>query len=248
MSSGTELHALVTGASRGIGRAVAIALAADHRLNILVNYAKGAEQAEETARLVREHGVKAEPIQFDVTDREAVHKAVAGWAEANPGARIEVLVNNAGITKDNLFVFMPQEDWHAVIGTSLHGFYNVTSAVMQKMVRQRSGRIINVVSVSGAKGVAGQANYSAAKAAVIGATRSLAQEVAKRKITVNAVAPGFIRTDMTKDLPVDQLKGMIPMERFGEPEEVAHAVSFLASPRASYITGEVLHVNGGIHS
>lgn len=248
MSATPERYALVTGASRGIGRAVAVALAADHGLNILVNYAKGAEQAEETARMVREHGVKAETLGFDVTDRETVHSAITAWTEAHPEARIEVLVNNAGITKDNLFVFLKPEDWHAVIDTSLHGFFNVTSAVMQKMVRQRSGRIINVVSVSGAKGVAGQTNYSAAKAAVIGATRSLAQEVAKRKITVNAVAPGFIRTDMTKDLPVDQLKGMIPMERFGEPEEVAHAVSFLASPRASYITGEVIHVNGGIHS
>ncbi|MBV6405359.1 MAG: 3-oxoacyl-ACP reductase FabG [Flavobacteriales bacterium] len=248
MSTAPERYALVTGASRGIGRAVALALAADHGLHILVNYARGAAQAEETARLVRELGVKAEVLGFDVTDREAVHAAITRWTEAHPEARIEVLVNNAGITKDNLFVFLTPEDWHAVIGTSLHGFYNVTSAVMQKMVRQRSGRVINVVSVSGAKGVAGQTNYSAAKAAVIGATRSLAQEVAKRKITVNAVAPGFIRTDMTKDLPVDQLKGMIPMDRFGEPEEVAHAVSFLASPRASYITGEVIHVNGGIHS
>ena len=243
-----ERYALVTGASRGIGRAIALALAEDQGLHIIVNFAKGAEKAEETAALVRAKGVKADVLGFDVTDRSATHAAIAQWAEDHPEARIEVLVNNAGITRDNLFVFMEPEHWHAVIDTSLHGFYNVTSAVMQRMVRQRSGRVINVVSVSGLKGVAGQTNYSAAKAALIGATRSLAQEVAKRKITVNAVAPGFIHSDMTKDLPVDELKRMVPMERFGEPEEVAYAVSFLASPKASYITGEVINVNGGIYS
>ncbi|MBK8341140.1 MAG: 3-oxoacyl-ACP reductase FabG [Flavobacteriales bacterium] len=243
-----ERYALVTGASRGIGRAIALALAEDHGLHMIVNYTKGAEKAEETAALVRAKGVKADVVGFDVTDRSATHAAIAQWVEAHPDARIEVLVNNAGITRDNLFVFMEPEHWHAVIDTSLNGFYNVTSAVMQRMVRQRSGRVINVVSVSGLKGVAGQTNYSAAKAALIGATRSLAQEVAKRKITVNAVAPGFIHSDMTKDLPEEELKRMVPMERFGEPEEVAYAVSFLASSKASYITGEVINVNGGIYS
>lgn len=241
-------YALVTGASRGIGRAVALALARDHGLNILVNYARGADKAAETVDLVTALGVRAEALGFDVTDREATRAALEGWMARNPTARIDVVVNNAGITRDNLFVFLSPEEWHAVIDTSLHGFFNTTSVVMQKMVRARYGRVINIVSVSGAKGVAGQTNYSAAKAAVIGATRSLAQEVAKRKITVNAVAPGFITSDMTKDLPVDQLKAMIPMERFGEPEEVAHVVSFLAGPKAAYITGEVIHINGGIHS
>nr|MBP6573638.1 SDR family oxidoreductase [Flavobacteriales bacterium] len=173
---------------------------------------------------------------------------LTAWYAAHPNDRLEVLVNNSGITRDNLFVFLKPEDWKDVLDTSLNGFFNVTQFLIQKMVRNRSGRIINVVSVSGLKGVPGQTNYSAAKAAMIGATRSLATEVAKRKITVNAVAPGFINTDMTAGLPVDDLKKFIPMERFGEPEEVAGVVAFLASPKASYITGEIININGGIHS
>jgi 3-oxoacyl-[acyl-carrier protein] reductase len=244
----TVKWALITGASRGIGRAIALDLARVHGLSIIVNYASNEAAAREVAGLVRASGAEAHLAAFDVRDADAVTAALAEWRAAHPQARLEVLVNNAGITRDNLLVFMKREDWHDVVDTHLNGFFNVTTAVLQGFVRQRGGRIINVVSLSGAKGVPGQANYSAAKAGVIGATRSLAQEVAKRGITVNAVAPGFIESDMTKDLPVDQLKALVPMGRFGTPEEVASVVSFLASPGAAYITGEVIHVNGGLHS
>ncbi|MBX2973829.1 MAG: 3-oxoacyl-ACP reductase FabG [Flavobacteriales bacterium] len=246
--SNTEKWALITGASRGIGRAVALELARAHGLHIVVNYASNEAAARATADELAALGVKAHLAPFDVRDPQAVAAGIEGWRAAHPGARIEVLVNNAGVTRDNLMVFMKPEDWSTVIDIHLNGFFNVTSALLQGIVRQRSGRIINIVSLSGAKGVAGQANYSAAKAGVIGATRSLAQELAKRSITVNAVAPGFIESDMTKELPVDQLKALVPMGRFGTPEEVAGVVSFLASPAAAYITGEVIHVNGGLHS
>lgn len=240
--------ALVTGGSRGIGRAICEKLAQDSDYHILINYNSNQAAAEETLKSVQQKGGSGEIIQFNVSDAEAVKTALDGWLEANKDGVFEVIVNNAGITKDGLFMWMPKEDWHSVIDTSLNGFFNVTNHLIQKMLRNRYGRIINMVSVSGAKGTAGQTNYSAAKGAIIAATKALAQEVAKRKITVNAVAPGFIRTDMTGDLDEAELKKMIPLNRFGEAEEVADLVSFLASKKSSYITGEIININGGIYS
>lgn len=240
--------ALITGASRGIGKAIAIQLAKDHGLHILINYTSNEAAAVETQNIIEANGGTAELLQFDVADKNMVDEGLNKWKEQNPEKNIHVLVNNAGITRDGLLMWMPEQDWDAVLNVSVKGMYNVTQNVIQTMLRKRRGRIINIVSVSGLKGVAGQTNYSAAKGAVIAATRSLAQEVAKRKITVNAVAPGFIKSDMTKDLDEAQLVQMIPANRFGEPEEVAHMVSFLASDKAAYITGEIININGGIHS
>lgn len=239
--------ALVTGGSRGIGRAICISLAKDHGLHVLVNYASNRTAADDTVSAIMANGGSAEAIGFDVADREAVNNAITQWETANPDDRIEVLVNNAGITRDGLFMVMSPDDWESVMRTSLGGWYNVTHRLISRMVRNRYGRVISVVSVSGMMGNAGQANYSAAKAAVVGATKALGKELAKRKITVNAVAPGFIRTDMTKDFNEAEMAGMIPMNRFGEAEEVAAAVSFLASGGASYITGEVININGGLY-
>lgn len=241
-------YALVTGGSRGIGRAICEKLAKDLNYKILINYNSNEEAAEETLELVNEAGGSGEIIKFDVADIESVKNALENWQENNKDAVVEVVVNNAGITKDGLFMWMPQEDWQSVINTSLNGFFNVTNALIQKMLRNRYGRIINMVSVSGVKGTAGQTNYSAAKGAVVAATKALAQEVAKRKITVNAVAPGFIKTDMTENLDEEELKKMIPLNRFGNAEEVADLVSFLASKKSSYITGEIININGGIYS
>ncbi len=241
-------YALVTGGSRGIGKAICVQLAKDSEYNIIINYRGNKEAALDTLSQVEALGSKAELLQFDVANSEDVATALDNWHEINKNAVIEVIVNNAGITKDNLFMWMKKEDWNSVIDTSLNGFFNVTNHLIQKLLVNRYGRIINMVSVSGLKGTAGQTNYSAAKGAVIGATKALAQEVAKRKITVNAVAPGFIASDMTSDLDENELKKMIPVNRFGKVEEVAHLVSFLASDKASYITGEVVNINGGIYS
>lgn len=243
-----EKYVLVTGGSRGIGRAICIQLAEDYDYRILINYKGNQAAAEETLEMVEERGAKAELLQFDVSNAKEVSEKLETWQKDNPNAIIEVIVNNAGITKDGLFMWMKQEDWHDVINTSLNGFYNVTQPLIQKLLINKYGRIINMVSVSGLKGTAGQVNYSAAKAAVVGATKALAQEVAKRNITVNAVAPGFIESDMTADLDEKELKKMIPANRFGKAEEVAHVVSFLVSKKSAYITGEVIHVNGGIYS
>jgi len=240
--------ALVTGGSRGIGKAICIELAKDSDYHILINYKSNQQAAQETLDEVIANGNTGELIPFSVDNAESVKNALDAWQEKNEDAIVEVLVNNAGITKDGLFVWMKPEDWSNVIDTSLNGFFNVTNHLMQKMLVNRYGRIINMVSVSGLKGTPGQTNYSAAKGAVIGATKALAQEVAKRKVTVNAVAPGFIRTDMTGELDEKELKKMIPANRFGEAEEVAHIVSFLASKKSSYITGEVININGGIYS
>jgi 3-oxoacyl-[acyl-carrier protein] reductase len=240
--------ALVTGASRGLGKAIAVQLAKDHGLYILVNYASNRTAAEETLAEIVSNGGQGELLQFNVQVKTEVDEALNGWREKNEEKFISVLVNNAGITRDGLFMWMPEKDWDDVINISAKGLFNVTQNAIQQMLRKRSGRIINVASVSGMKGVAGQTNYSAAKGAIISATKALAQEVAKRKITVNAVAPGFITSDMTKDLNETELKQMIPMNRFGKAEEVAHLVSFLASEKAGYITGEVININGGIYS
>ncbi|CAM2773147.1 3-oxoacyl-ACP reductase FabG [Chryseobacterium flavum] len=240
--------AIITGGSRGIGRAICIKLAEEKNYHILINYTANEEAAKETLDKVKELGATGEILKFDVGNAAETSEILTAWQENNPSAIVEVIVNNAGITKDGLFMWMPQEDWNSVINTSLNGFFNVTNFFIQKLLRNKYGRIINMVSVSGVKGTAGQTNYSAAKGALVGATKALAQEVAKRNITVNAVAPGFIKTDMTQDINEDELKAMIPANRFGEADEVADLVVFLASKKASYITGEVININGGIYS
>ncbi|MBK8601150.1 MAG: 3-oxoacyl-ACP reductase FabG [Flavobacterium sp.] len=240
--------ALITGGSRGIGSAICKKLAADTDYHILINYQSNREAAEQTCAEVIALGATAETIQFNVAVFEDVKSALTKWQETNPDSLVEVIVNNAGITRDGLFMWMSPEDWNNVVNTSLNGFFNVTNFFIQKMLRNKYGRIVNMVSVSGVKGTAGQTNYSAAKGAVVAATKALAQEVAKRNITVNAVAPGFIRTDMTSQLDEKELVKMIPVNRFGEAEEVADLVSFLVSKKSSYITGEVININGGIYS
>ncbi len=240
--------AIVTGGSRGIGKAVCLKLAEEKKYHILINYASNETAAKETLAQVEALGSTGEILKFDVGNAEETTAVLQKWQDENPEALVEVIVNNAGITRDGLFMWMKSEDWNSVINTSLNGFFNVTNFFMQKMLRNKYGRIINMVSVSGAKGTAGQTNYSAAKAGLIGATKALAQEVAKRNITVNAVAPGFIKTDMTQDFNEDELKAMIPANRFGEADEVADLVAFLASKKSSYITGEVININGGIYS
>lgn len=239
--------ALVTGGSRGIGRAVCVKLAA-MGYYVLVNYKGNETEAGNTMALIKANGGDGELLQFDVADKDAIQQKLGGWIEANKDKNIEVLVNNAGIKEDGLMVFMKDSQWEDVLRTSLDGFFYVTRQVLNGMLLKRYGRIINVVSLSGQKGMAGQANYSAAKAGVIGATKALAQEVGRRGVTVNAVAPGFIKTDMTGELDEKELAAMIPIRRFGLPEEVAHAVGFLASREAAYITAEVLSINGGLYS
>jgi 3-oxoacyl-[acyl-carrier protein] reductase len=240
--------ALVTGGSRGIGRAISLKLAGNG-YNILLNYASNSEAAEKTKTDIEtQFGVKVELLPFNVSDLADVENNLGKWIEANPDKKIEVLVNNAGIRKDALMVFMKDEDWSDVLNISLNGFFNVTRAVLKNMIVGRSGRIVNVVSLSGLKGMPGQTNYSAAKAAVIGATKALAQEVGKRGVRVNAVAPGFIVTDMTADINEADYKAMVPLNRFGKAEEVANVVAFLAGDESSYITGEVISVNGGMYS
>lgn len=239
-------YALVTGGSRGIGKAICIQLA-KQGYNILINYASNKQAAEEAKAAVEEAGQIAELIPFNVADRKETNEVLIKWQKDNANKKIEVLVNNAGIKKDNLMIWMKDEEWDDVVGISLGGFYNVTKSVLQEMVKAKNGRIINVVSLSGLKGLPGQTNYSAAKAAVIGATKALAQEVARRNITVNAVAPGFIKTEMTEGIDEKEYRSMIPMRRFGTAEEVAKVVGFLASDASSYITGETISINGGLY-
>ncbi len=243
----SKVFALVTGASRGIGKAIALELS-DLGFNILVNYKSNEEMAMNVCDEIRAKGVIAQTLRFDVGNQQETETALQTWLSKNPENFIEVLVNNAGIRKDNLMMWMKDDEWKDVLDASLQGFFYVTRALLKPMLTKRYGRIINIVSLSGVKGMQGQVNYSAAKAAVIGATKALAQEVAKRKITVNAVAPGFIQTDMTHDLNEEMYKKLIPMERFGLAEEVASVVGFLASSKSSYVTGEVIHVNGGLYT
>lgn len=243
MSATEKRSALVTGSSRGIGKAIALSLAKDG-FHVVINCRKSGDAADEVLVEIKKSGGSAELLCFDVADRGA-SGVVAAWMEAH--GPFYVLVNNAGIHLDSLLVWMKFEDWQNVMDTNLTGFYNVTRPVVKEMMQKRAGRIINIVSTSGQSGLAGQVNYSAAKAGLIGATKALASEIAKRGITVNAVSPGFIETAMLDGLPLEKVIEHIPLGRLGKPEEVAAVVSFLCSPMAGYITGGVIPVNGGIY-
>ena len=237
-------YALVTGGSRGIGRAIAVRLAQEG-YQVIVNYASNQAEAEKTLALLNGQG---ELLPFDVSDNQQVRQALADWQQRHPDDYIEVVVNNAGIRRDNVMALMPEADWHRVLDITLSGFYNVTQPLLPAMQMHKFGRIVNMASVSGLKGLPGQTNYSAAKGGIIAATKALAQEVARKGVTVNAVSPGFIKTDMTEGLDEAALKKMIPANRFGQPEEVAHLVAFLVSPQAGYITGNVISINGGLYT
>ncbi len=239
--------ALVTGGSRGIGRAVCLKMASMNYY-VLINYKGNETEASKTLSLIKEIGGNGELLRFDVSNKDEIKELLGKWIEKNPDNNIEVLINNAGIKDDGLMIFMKDEQWDQVITTNLDGFFYTTRMVLQGMLMKKYGRIINIVSLSGLKGLPGQTNYSAAKAGIIGATKALAQEVGRKGITVNAVAPGFIKTDMTEGLDEKELQNLIPVKRFGTSEEVAHAVGFLASADAGYITGHVLSINGGLYS
>ena len=238
-------YALVTGGSRGIGRSVSIRLAS-MGYYVLINYKTNEEEAQKTLNKINETGGEGQLLQFDVERVEEVNCALNTWMEQHPDAYIEVLVNNAGIRKDNLLFWMTDEEWNQVIHTNLNGTFYTTRFLIKYMLNNKYGRVINIVSLTGLTGRSGQVNYAAAKAGIIGLTKSLALEVAKKNVTVNAIAPGFIDTDMTKDLNQDDLKKLIPMGRFGEAKEVAELAAFLASDKASYITGQVISISGGL--
>lgn len=242
-NSETRKTAIVTGGNRGIGRAISVELA-KNGYHVIASYRSGATQAEETLKHIQDAGGTGEAVCFDVADPEA---AAAAMKEIiKKASSIDVLVNNAGVTQDDLLMMMSEAKWDLVVNVALKGFYNVTKPVIKKMARQKNGAIISISSVVGITGNRGQVNYSAAKAGLIGATRALAQEVGRFGIRVNAVAPGFIETDMTRDLPLEEFKETIPMGRVGKPEEIARVVRFLCSDDASYITGQVIPVNGGM--
>ncbi len=240
-------YALVTGGSGGIGSAICYRLSAIG-FSVLIHYHTNLASATKILDKINVNGGNGELIKFDITDNLAVTNTLDEWKKKHPNDYISVLVNNAGSSKDMLMVWMEENDWSNVINTNLNSFYHVTSGLIKDMVINKWGRIINIVSLSGIKGLPGQTNYSAAKAGVIGATKALAQEVGKKNITVNAVAPGYIKTEMTKDLDEKQLKKLIPANRFGTPEEVAELVAFLAGDNSSYITGEVININGGLYT
>ncbi len=246
MSETNKPVALVTGGSRGIGKAVSIRLASDG-YHVVINYRSNEEAARQTKREIEENGGSADLLPFDVADERAVETALNEWKKAHTES-VSVLVNNAGIVRDAALIWMEKEQWDAVINTNLNGFFYVTRLLIKDMMIARNGRIVNIVSLSGQKGLPGQTNYAAAKAGVIGATKALALEVARKNVLVNAVAPGFIASDMTADLDEKTLKKEVPLRRFGRPEEVAGVVSFLVSDDASYITGTVISVNGGLYT
>jgi 3-oxoacyl-[acyl-carrier protein] reductase len=239
--------ALVTGGSRGIGRAICIKMA-EMGYYVLVNYKSNKAEADKTLALLNETGGAGELLAFDVSDKNQITEILGKWIETHPEKYIEVLVNNAGLTDDSLLLYMQDEQWENVMKTNLDSFFYITRLVVNGMLLKKFGRIINIVSLSGLKGLPGQTNYSAAKAGVIGATKALAQEVGRHGITVNAVAPGLIKTDMTEGIDENEMKKLIPVRRFGLPEEVAQLVGFLASKNAGYITAEVISINGGLYS
>jgi len=235
--------AIVTGGSKGIGRAIALELAR-HHYYVVINYKSDTAAAEETLGLITGEGLEGQLCRFDVSDSEETKEAI-GQIVSQFG-KIEILINNAGIAADGLFVMMSEKNWDSVISTTLKGFYNITKPVLKRMISQKRGSIVSISSIAGLIGNRGQANYSAAKAGLIGASRSVATEVARLGIRVNVVAPGLIQTGMIKEAPVDMIKKMIPMARIGQPEDVARVVRFLCSDDASYITGQVISVNGGM--
>ena len=242
----SKKFALVTGGSRGIGKAISKRLA-NMGYHVLINYRSNDAAAAETIAEIETNGGSASTLKFDIADKTTAREILDKWHHDNPKDCIEVLINNAGVRRDNLIVWMTDEEWNTVMDIHLNGFFVVTTEVLKKMIRNKYGRIINIVSLSGLKGMAGQTNYAAAKAGVIAATKSLAQEISRKKITVNCVAPGFIKTEMTEDINEADWKNFIPARRFGNVEEVAAVVEFLAGKEASYITGEVISVNGGLH-
>lgn len=239
--------ALVTGGSRGIGRAICIRMA-EMGYYVLINYKSNQTEADTTLALLTEKGGAGELLAFDVSDKNQITDILGKWIETQTEKHIEVLVNNAGITDDSLLLYMQDAQWENVMKTNLDSFFYITRLVVNGMLLKKYGRIINIVSLSGLKGLPGQTNYSAAKAGVIGATKALAQEVGRHGITVNAIAPGLIKTDMTGGMDENEMKKHIPVKRFGMPEEVAQLVGFIASKDAAYITAEVISINGGLYS